>query len=308
MDLPFRSGSFNRRKKSLPPDSLTLSQLKQVIRQVPNKNKNVHYLFTYGDTDALPREFDDFFSYSEMNATLQLRHVMDEVKETDWTKRTSAERKDYIDVLLETLELKIGEIRYLAAKELQYIALGTFGECSTPNEHLKWIIENNKMLRSCGALVSFYQGLKLAYSNYEQIRDARPDPVDSKEDVKWLEEIGQAHSELELYLTLIYFLVETHCGEKKFGDELAALDTPILEFLFKILPAIKFTNGRNYCVKKLVLVVWKTLLAMLGGLIIYLCIIINHTSRRPLRLIIITFVSTHPSNFHLSSLTQRKIL
>ncbi|ORX88703.1 N1221-domain-containing protein [Basidiobolus meristosporus CBS 931.73] len=257
-----RQDILNQRKNSLPSDSLTLSQLKQIIHQIPNKNKQLHYQFTYGDTDALPRELDEFFGYREINKLLELRHVMDDVKESDWTERTLNERRDYIEVLLETLELKIGDIRQLAAKALLYISLGTFGECSTPHQHLIWIIENNKTLRSCGALVSFYQGLKLAYANYEQMRDAR---LDSEEEAECSDKMGQAFNEIDLFLTLIYFLIETHRGEKKFGDELAALDTPILEFLFHMLEKLKYSNRRSFCPKKLLLVIWKTMLAMLGG-------------------------------------------
>jgi hypothetical protein len=47
---------------------------------------------------------------------------------------------------------------------------GTFGESASSEHHLELIVENNKLLRKCGALLSYFQALKLACRAHDHYR------------------------------------------------------------------------------------------------------------------------------------------
>ncbi|RIB07133.1 hypothetical protein C2G38_2252816 [Gigaspora rosea] len=244
-----------------PDDSLTLGQLKKIVKQLPNKQKPKEISFSYADSDSISREIDEFYNYAEISQCLENKNIFDEEFGEAWTTCTMSERRVYIEYLLETLELKDPEKRFLSAKKLLYIAQGTFGEAITQEQHLEWIMENNKLLRKCGALLSYFQALKLACHAHDYY--SRPD-FNADRQVY----IDDINTEIGFYLTLLYMLVETHRGDDSFGTELAELNPPVAVFLFEIIASLreKEKNAKGYPVKKFLLLLWKVILASLGGL------------------------------------------
>ncbi|CAG8570418.1 9115_t:CDS:10 [Funneliformis caledonium] len=219
----------------VPNDSLTLGQLKKIVKQFPNKQKPKEIAFTYTDTDSLSKEIDEFYSYVEISQCFENKKSFEEGFDESWTTCTISERRTYIEYLLETLELKDPEKRFCTAKKLLYIAQGTFGESTSPEHHLELIIDNNKLLRKCGALLSYFQALN------------HPDFISDRQAY-----IDDTNIEIGYYLTLLYMLVEVHRGDESFGSELVELDPPMSVFLFEIIASLreKEKNAKGYPVKK----------------------------------------------------------
>ncbi|CAG8549971.1 7249_t:CDS:10 [Acaulospora morrowiae] len=272
-------------------DSLTLGQLKRIVKQFPNKQK--------ADSDSLSNEIDEFYSYAEIAECQENKKIFEEGFGESWTNSTNSERKVYVEYLLETLELKDPGKRFSSAKKLLYIAQGqiceikfmgdrfslsmpkhfmdimhesfiiltmiansgTFGELKTQEKHLEWVIENNKLLRKCGALLSYAQALKLACCAHDHY--SRLDGNLERQAY-----IDDTNIEIGFYLTLLYMLVEVHRGDESFGAELADLNPPLTVFLFDVVASLreKEKNAKGYPVKKLLLLLWKVILASFGGL------------------------------------------
>ncbi|RIA96253.1 hypothetical protein C1645_872211 [Glomus cerebriforme] len=246
--------------EEVPNDSLTLGQLKKIVKQFPNKQRPKEIGFVYTDNDSLSNEIDEFYSYVEISQCCENKKAFEDGFDESWTTCTISERRTYIEYLLETLELKDPDKRFLTAKKLLYIAQGTFGESTSSEHHLELIIENNKLLRKCGALLSYFQALKLACCAHDHY--SRPDIISDRQAY-----IDDTNTEIGFYLTLLYMLVEVHRGDESFGSELVELDPPMSVFLFEIIASLreKEKNVKGYPVKKLLLLLWKVILVSLGG-------------------------------------------
>ncbi|CAG8581585.1 6314_t:CDS:10 [Diversispora eburnea] len=233
-------------------DSLTLGQLKKLQKE---------FTFTYADSDNFYKEIDEFYSYVEISQCLENKKTFEEWFDGSWINSTISERRTCIEYLLETLELKDPAKRFSSARKLLYIAQGTFGELTNPEQQLEWIKENNKLLRNCGALLSYFQALKLACRVHDHY--SRPDSTTERQ--MYMEDVNM---EIGFYLTLLYMLTEVHRGDESFGTELADLNPPMTVFLFDLIASLreKEKNAKGYPVKKLLLVLWKVILTSIGEL------------------------------------------
>ena len=81
-----------------------------------------------------------------------------------------------------------------------------------------------------------------------------------------LEYLDEINLELALHFAQLYILVETQRGEDEWGDELMSLDPPLPIYLFGLVAALREKNAKGYPVKKLLLLLWKSILACFGGL------------------------------------------
>lgn len=79
---------------------------------------------------------------------------------------------------------------------------------------------------------------------------------------EYLEEIN---GELAIHLSILYFLVEVFRGDESWADELMALEPPLPIYLINLVGGLREKNAKGYPVKKLLLLLWKSLLACLGG-------------------------------------------
>ncbi|KAG9294797.1 hypothetical protein G9A89_008489 [Geosiphon pyriformis] len=245
-----------------PNDSLTLGQLKSLVKQFPNKLKSKEISFIYADSDRISNEINEFYSYVEISQCFENQKVFEEGFDELWTTSVPSERITYIEYLLDALELKDPEKRFAAARKLLYIAQGTFGETQSVNQHLHWIFENNKLLRKRGALLSYFQALKLASQAHNHF--SRPDLNISSEERQAY--IDDTHAEIGFYLTLLYMLVEVHREDSTFDTELVESDPPMVVFLFEVIASLREKNAKGYPVKKLLLLLWKVILTSLGGI------------------------------------------
>ncbi|CAJ0641780.1 12482_t:CDS:2, partial [Entrophospora sp. SA101] len=241
-------------------DSLTLGQLRKIVKQFPNKQKTKEFGFNYSDCDVISNEIDEFYSYVEIRQCLDNKKEFEDGFKDSWIPSTISERRTYIEYLLEILDFKDPTKRLSAAKQLLYIAQGVFGETSSKEHHIEIIIENNKLLWKSGALLSYFQALKMTCRAHDYY--SRLDNVTDRQAY-----IDDVNTEIGFYLTLIYMLVEVNLSDENFGNELIDLDPPMTVFLFETVASLreKDKNVKGYPVKKLLLLLWKVILASLGG-------------------------------------------
>ncbi|EGO27347.1 hypothetical protein SERLADRAFT_366889 [Serpula lacrymans var. lacrymans S7.9] len=78
----------------------------------------------------------------------------------------------------------------------------------------------------------------------------------------FLEEVT---TEISVYLGMMYHLIEVFKERDDFADELMSMDPPLPVYLFNVVSGLKDKSAKGYPIKKLLLVLWKTILACCGG-------------------------------------------
>ncbi|GAA5872543.1 hypothetical protein JCM16303_004557 [Sporobolomyces ruberrimus] len=78
--------------------------------------------------------------------------------------------------------------------------------------------------------------------------------------------LDEINAELATLLAVVYFMVECFRGEEKWGQELMELDPPMPIHLFNLVAGLREKNAKGYPVKKLLLLLWKSLLCTIGGM------------------------------------------
>ncbi|KAF9286705.1 Factor arrest protein 11 [Linnemannia elongata] len=225
-------------------DSITMAQLKQFVSTLPSKQKQEPVVFQYGDMDTLQAEIDEFFSYSEVEQFHMHQENFQKEYDGDWQTSVVSEREAYAEYLLDFLDQKNNASRLSFAHQLIYLAQGAYAGVSSEEEHLKWIITNNEMLRKLGAFQTYYDALRNACAK--------------------LSEDPGATAEIEVLVTLLYMLVVSHEGDHEFMDELASTNPSLTVFLYDQI-CVRPAKDQFYPLKKLTLLLWKVLRMTLGG-------------------------------------------
>lgn len=108
----------------------------------------------------------------------------------EWTKSSLADRKAHVELLLESLEHRDAEKRFVNARRLLYILQGTltnghqdnapyvkpyinpgtFAETTSPEHQLHWIIDNAKLVRSADGLSRIVDAIKITSSKHDVLR------------------------------------------------------------------------------------------------------------------------------------------
>ncbi|KAJ7667734.1 hypothetical protein DFH06DRAFT_1322310 [Mycena polygramma] len=248
-------------------DSISLGQLKQLVASMP-KDKQWWYDYKYDDEDTVMNEIEEFYSYVEMPQVAENLKAWEGSFSGAWTKSTLATRKAHVEVLLESLEHRNAEIRFTNARRLFYIVQGTFAETVSPEHQLHWIFENCKIVRSANGLSTIIEAMKIASSKHDLLcglsdAEAAHFHISATEKADFIEEVT---TEISVYLGMLYHLVEIFKGHDDFADELMSFDPPLPVYLFTVVSGLRDKSARGYPVKKLLLVLWKTLLSCCGGI------------------------------------------
>ncbi|KAG6838009.1 hypothetical protein H0H93_008403 [Arthromyces matolae] len=260
-----------------PLDSITLGQLKAMVGSVP-KPKQSCFDFLYDDEDNVINEIDEFYAYVEMP------QVAENVKAWEgsfpsgeslqlspqypyWTKAPLSQRKTHVELLLESLEHRDAEVRFTNARRLFYVLQGTFAETVSPEHQLHWIFENCKVVRSANGVSTIVEAMKIASSKHDMLcglsdLDAAHFHISAQEKADLTDEVV---TEIYIYLGMLYHLVEIFKGHDDFADELMSLDPPLPVYLFNVISGLRDKGVRTYPIKKLLLLLWKTILACCGG-------------------------------------------
>ncbi|PFH52639.1 hypothetical protein AMATHDRAFT_139711 [Amanita thiersii Skay4041] len=267
---------FTGASSDLPPsgssqpaglDSITLGQLKSLVGSGP-KPKQSWFDFKYDDEDTMLNEIEEFYSYVEMPQAAENLRAWAGSFPNEWTKATPAQRRAHIEILLESLEHRNTEIRFTNARRLFYVLQGTFAETVSPEHQLHWIFENAKIVRSANGVSCIVEAIKIASHKHDMLcglsdQDAAQLGVSATDKADLLEEII---TEVSVYLGMLYHLVEVFKGHEDFADELMSLDPPLPVYLFNVVAGLRDKSTKGYPIKKLLLVLWKTLLACWGGI------------------------------------------
>ncbi|TBU49406.1 N1221-domain-containing protein [Dichomitus squalens] len=275
MVLPQVSSFFNTARDVDPPnaqqgvglDSITLGQLKAMVGSAP-KPKQSYYDFRYDDEDHVLNEIEEFYSYVEMPQVAENLKAWEGSFPGEWTTSSFAQRKAHVQVLLESLEHRDAEIRFTNARRVFYVLQGTFAETTSPEDQLHWIIENCKVVRAANGLSNIIEAIKIASSKHDLLcslsdADAAHFNISSQEKADFMEEVT---TELSVYLGMLYHMVEVFKGHDDFADELMSLEPPLPVYLFNVVAGLRDKSAKGYPVKKLLLVLWKTILTCCGGI------------------------------------------
>ncbi|KIR40871.1 hypothetical protein I313_03527 [Cryptococcus deuterogattii Ram5] len=220
------------------------------------KQKTPQYDFRYDDTDTLMNELEEFYPYVEMT---DIAH---------WTEAPLSSRKAYIEVQLEQFESPNQHIRRLAQGRLLYLLQGCFEETTSPEMQLHWVIENAKAVRAVDGVATIVYGLRDAARRYSISADDKPAPgsLPSGTVPAQVDPYDDHSAELMDLLAMLYFIVEVLRTDETFGDELMAMSPPLPLALFQMVSTLRDKIPKGYPVKKVLLLLWKTLRACLGGM------------------------------------------
>ncbi|BGP12930.1 hypothetical protein JCM10213_004349 [Rhodosporidiobolus nylandii] len=275
----------------------------QAPPQPPPRPKQLVYTFPSPppDTADLLSELEEFYSYVEVPQVVEHMQSWAEAweGEQEFTKTPLAAQQQHIRTLLTTLNSPSStpQQRHTSARHLLHIAHGCFapGVSTSPEHHLHLILTLCRVLRSAGALQGVWCALKRTSGEWEaashlpsaaaaqQERDEHDDDDEDEHDhqrpqrVQLSEEeeraererqdrLDEINAELALLLAVLYFLVECFRGEEKWGEELMALDPPMPIYLLNQVAGLREKNAKGYPVKKLLLLLWKSMLCTIGGM------------------------------------------
>ncbi|KAI9508666.1 hypothetical protein F5148DRAFT_1352615 [Russula earlei] len=237
-----------------------------MVNTVP-KPKQCYYDFKYDDEDTVLNEIEEFYSYVEMPQAAENLKAWEGSFPGEWTKSPLQKRRAHVELLLESLEHKDVEIRFTNARRLLYILQGTFAETTSPEHQLHWIFENCKVVRDANGLSNIVEAMKIASSKHDFLwslpdADAARIQLGIEEKSDLMEEIT---TEISVYLAMLYHLIEVFKGHDDFADELMSMDPPLPVYFFNVVSGLRDKSAKGYPVKKLLLVLWKTILSSCGG-------------------------------------------
>ncbi|KAI0687217.1 hypothetical protein BC835DRAFT_1419931 [Cytidiella melzeri] len=240
-------------------DSISLGQLRAI---------QSYYDFRYDDEDTVLNEIEEFYSYVEMPQVAENLRAWEGCYPDIWIESPPAQRKAHVERLLEGLEHRDAEFRFTSARRLLYVLQGTFAETTSPEHQLHWIFDNCKIVRAANGLSNIVEAMKIACSKHDLLcglsdADAAHFNISAQEKADFMEEVT---TELSVYLGMLYHMVEVFKGQDDFADELMSLEPPLPVYLFNVVAGLKEKSAKGYPVKKLLLVLWKSILTCCGGI------------------------------------------
>ncbi|NXK80055.1 STRP1 protein, partial [Amazona guildingii] len=231
--------------------------------------------FEYADTDKWAAELSELYSYTEGPEFLLNRKCFEEdfrihMRDKKWTELDRNQHRTHAMRLLDGLEVTAREKRLRVARAILYVAQGTFGECGSETEVQAWMRYNIFLLLEVGTFNALVELLNMEIDNSAACSSAVRKPAISLAD----------STDLRVLLNIMYLIVETVRQEAEgdkpewksmrqtFRAELGAPlynNEPFSVMLFGMVT--KFCSGHapHFPMKKVLLLLWKTVLCTLGG-------------------------------------------
>ncbi|ETE65769.1 Protein FAM40A, partial [Ophiophagus hannah] len=231
--------------------------------------------FEYADADKWTAELSELYSYTEGPEFQLNRKCFEEdfrlhVLDKKWTELDTKQHHTHAMRLLDGLEVTAREKRLRVARAILYVAQGTFDECSSEAEVQFWMRYNIFLLLEVGTFNALVELLNMEIDNSAACSSAVRKPAISLAD----------STDLRVLLNIMYLILETvrqDCeGDKPewktmrqtFRAELGAPlynNEPFSVMLFGMVT--KFCSGHapHFPMKKVLLLLWKTVLCTLGG-------------------------------------------
>uniref|UniRef100_A0A8C3Y970 Striatin interacting protein 1 n=1 Tax=Catharus ustulatus TaxID=91951 RepID=A0A8C3Y970_CATUS len=217
----------------------------------------------------------ELYSYTEGPEFLLNRKCFEEdfrihVRDRRWPELERTQHRTHAMRLLDGLEVTAREKRLRVARAILYVAQGTFGECSSEAEVQAWMRYNIFLLLEVGTFNALVELLNMEIDNSAACSSAVRKPAISLAD----------STDLRVLLNIMYLIVETVRQEAEgdkpewksmrqtFRAELGAPlynNEPFSVMLFGMVT--KFCSGHapHFPMKKVLLLLWKTVLCTLGG-------------------------------------------
>ncbi|XP_040280029.1 striatin-interacting protein 1 [Bufo bufo] len=231
--------------------------------------------FVYADSDKWAAELSELYSYTE-GPEFQLNRKCFEddlrlhVPDKKWTELDVSQQRAHTMRLLDGLEVTAREKRLKVARAILYVAQGTFGECTSESEVQTWQRHNIFLLLEAGAFNALVELLNMEVENSAACSNAVRKPAISLAD----------STDLRVLLNIMYIMVDTLREEGEADSEdwktmrqtfRAELGSPVYNsepfavLLFGMVT--KFCSGHapHFPMKKVLLLLWKTVLCTLGG-------------------------------------------
>lgn len=231
--------------------------------------------FVYDDADTHENEIAELYTYTEEPEFLYNRKAFEDVMteygfEPRWQTLSETARQDVALRLMDGVEVSPRTARMQAVRAVLYLVQGTFGECTTLEEQPHRARENVFLLYRNGFFHIFLQLLNMEIENSSAATSALRKPAVS---------LGDS-TDLRVILSVLYTFVEVmRVSAESDTDDMkrdreafsAELAQPILGedllaiTLFQMI--IKFCSGStpHFPIKKVLLLLWKTILVSLGG-------------------------------------------
>ncbi|XP_014022350.1 striatin-interacting protein 1 homolog isoform X3 [Salmo salar] len=231
--------------------------------------------FEYADTDKWSTELSELYSYTEGPEFLLNRKCFEEefrihVSDKKWTELDVAQHRAHAMRLLDGLEVITREKRLKVARAILYMAQGTFAECSSEAQVQHWMRYNIFLLLDVGTFTALVELLNMEVDNSAACSSAVRKPAISLAD----------STDLRVLLNIMYLMVETiqqedpadspewRATRETFKTELGSPlynNEPISVMLFGMVT--KFCSGHapHFPMKKVLLLLWKSILFTLGG-------------------------------------------
>uniref|UniRef100_A0A8C7NGJ6 Striatin interacting protein 1 n=1 Tax=Oncorhynchus mykiss TaxID=8022 RepID=A0A8C7NGJ6_ONCMY len=217
----------------------------------------------------------ELYSYTEGPEFLLNRKCFEEefrihVSDDKWTELDVSQHRAHAMRLLDGLEVITREKRLKVARAILYMAQGTFAECSSEAEVQHWMRYNIFLLLDVGTFTALVELLNMEVDNSAACSSAVRKPAISLAD----------STDLRVLLNIMYLMVETiqqedpadspewRATRETFKTELGSPlynNEPISVMLFGMVT--KFCSGHapHFPMKKVLLLLWKSILFTLGG-------------------------------------------
>ncbi|XP_069764989.1 striatin-interacting protein 1 homolog isoform X2 [Narcine bancroftii] len=231
--------------------------------------------FEYGDSDTIVEELSELYSYTEEPEFAVNRDCFEEDfaihgKGKKWVELEEAEHKEYLMRLLDGLEIINGEKRLKFARAILYLAQGVFDDCYTEPEVVHWARYNVFLLYQMGTFGALVELLNMEIDNSQACSSSPRKPAISLAD----------STELRVLLNIMYLMMEIMRKEVEddkpewslardgFKNELSSPvynGEPFAILLFSLVNKFCSGNAPHCPIKKVLLLLWKTILFCLGG-------------------------------------------
>ncbi|KAJ8269741.1 hypothetical protein COCON_G00123480 [Conger conger] len=231
--------------------------------------------FEYGDTDSLMAELSELYSYTEepefgLNRECFEEDFRSQVKEQKWIELGVSEQRAYVMRLLDSLEVTNRDKRLKVARAVLYLAQGVFDECDTEEDVLHWSRHNVFLLYDMGTFSALLELLSMEIDNNQACSSAVRKPAISLAD----------STELRVLLSIMYLMVEMirveteddrpewRTARETFKTDLGSPlynGEPFALMLFTMVNKFCSMNAPHFPMKKVLLLLWKTILLTLGG-------------------------------------------
>jgi len=248
-----------------------LPKLREILRrqkQDSEDEESPDIEFVYADSDSHIAELAELYSYTEhQEFALNLAAFEDQMSRfglgTRWGAMKEDERRRAVLLLLDQVELWDREGRISGARAILYLAQGCWDECMSDQECWDIAKENVSLLYRAGVFPAFIDLLSIETENANAATNAMRKLAVSLAD----------STELRVILSVLYIMTEvlrTSEDEETCENFRTELNLSSGEDLLsvKLLSMVtRYCSGSapHFPMKKVLLLLWKVLLASLGG-------------------------------------------